>query len=248
MLTAVVDRTRGDGADRVRQVFEDVERRLARHRVRVERPVSVEIVRLPIMGATTSKPSGHTLYVSAGAPDSDMLDGLLAHEMGHMLLTESGHPSHAPRVIQRIWRSVRLPDRGREAFGQAYNHVQDIYADDLAFLADLQDRAYGFFANWIRGNAASNPGDRWKRAGLSASSGFALGNLARHGLLDEDDDLWIVARDADRKAGISTVDRYASFYAVLPKDPGADPFVSSMEELVRLLETSAGPRGKSRTF
>lgn len=147
VLASVADRTGSGGTDIVRRAFERVESQLAARGWTVGRPVSVEVVRMPIMGATTSKPRGHTLYVSERARDGGMLEGLIAHEAGHMLLTEAGHPSHDPRVVRRIWTRLRLPDRGRQAFGQAYNHVQDIYADDIALLTDLGERAYAFFSD-----------------------------------------------------------------------------------------------------
>src|SRR5207249_836240 len=124
------------------------------HGLHVSWPVSAEIVSMAIMGATKSKDSSHTLFVSVRAVESGLLDGLIAHEMGHMLRTESGHPSHSAEVFRALSREVRIPRAAEGAFGQAFNHIQDIYADDLAFLVfatDGDDRAYEFFSGWIEG-------------------------------------------------------------------------------------------------
>lgn len=231
MLTAVLDRTDGSGAVHVRDAFEDVERRYAAVGLRVRWPVTAEIVPIPIMGATKSARGRHTLYVSEGALESRMLDGLIAHEMGHMLRTEERHPSHDPAVLTRMGRSLRFPRAGQPALGQAFNHVQDIYADDLAFLAGLDDRAYGFFAQWVRGNVRSRNGDRWHDLGLCVSNGFALGNLTRHGLLDAGDGLWAQARAFDRDAGMRDVDGFARFFASLPQAPKVDLFVEHVRTL-----------------
>src|SRR5439155_212170 len=89
--------------------------------------------------------------------------------------------------------TVRGGAAAEGAFGQAFNHIQDIYADDLAFLVfatDEDDRAYEFFSAWIEGNTTMRGRNRWKNVGLAATNGFALGNLVRHGRLSKDDPLW----------------------------------------------------------
>lgn len=249
VLGAVVDRTGRGGTTKVRRAFEAVEARYAAQGLRLTRPVSAEIVRIAIMGASTSSADGHVLHVSARAVGSEMLDGLIAHEMGHMLLTEAGHPSHDARVIERVWRTVDLPRAGQEVYGQAYNHVQDVYADDLAFRTDLGDeRAYAFFAGWVRNNASTVSRSRWENVGLSVGSGFALGNLGRRGLIARDDNLWHVARTFDRDVGLESVDVFARFYETLPKDPSAAGLVKRAESLARLVLDAANGRQKPRTF
>ncbi len=244
MLTAVLDRTNRGSADRIRKTFEEVEARLAPHGLRVAWPVAVEVVPLPIMGATKSSNGRHTLYVSAGAADSEMLDGLLAHEMGHMFLTEARHPSHDGAILQQVARAVRFPAAGRPAFRQAFNYMQDIYADDLAFLAGLQDRVYGFFSAWVDGNVSQEPDGTWRRVGLCVSNGFALGNLTRHGTIRPDDPLWDRARAFDRRVGIEAVDGFARFFATLPKETDPDLFLTKVQELAGSMARAA----HSRTF
>src|SRR2546425_12695513 len=129
VLTAVVDRSGRGGTRKVKAAFEEVTARYAEHGLHVSWPVSAEIVSMAIMGATKSKDSAHTLFVSVRAVESGLLDGLIAHEMGHMLRTESGHPSHSAQVFRALSREVRIPRAAEGAFGQAFNHIQDIYAN-----------------------------------------------------------------------------------------------------------------------
>ena len=243
VLLAVVDRTGRGGTRKVRAAFEDVEVRFADLGHRLGRPVAAEILPIPIMGATTAKEDRHLLQVSARAVASNMLDGLLAHEMSHMVLTEAGHPSHDPTAVADIWADLPFPRAGRQVFGQAYNHVQDIYADDIAFRAGVQDRAYAFFSEWARGNAANLGTSWWPNVGQCVSTGFALGNLARHGLLSADDELRSVVRAFDEAAGLGAVDRFAAYYERLPVDPTTARFTSKVRELVRLLAKAADRRG-----
>lgn len=238
MLTTVLDRTGGHGAPKVRTAFEDVEERLGARGLRVVWPVSAEIVSIPIMGATKTMRGRHTLFVSGDALASGMLDGLIAHEMGHMILTEKRHPSHDPAVLRRMRGTVAFPKDGQSVLGQAFNHVQDIYADDLAFQAGLDHRAYGFFGGWIRANLQRSGASRWHDLGLTVSNGFALGNLARHGLLPEGDSLWDEARVFDRDAGFGALDRFADFFASLRQETSSDAFLRDAKGLAEAMETA----------
>lgn len=248
VLGTVVDRTGRGGTRKVRSAFEEVERRLAANGHRLSRPVAAEIVSIPIMGATTSREDRHVLHVSARAAASDMLDGLIAHEIGHMLLTESGHPSHDRAVIGRAWRDLPFPRAARDVFGQAYNHVQDIYADDIAFLTGLEDRVYGFFAGWVRGNSDALAPSKWGNVGVSVTNGFALGNLVRHGRLEPADPLWSVARRFDEAAGLRAVDDFATYYGTLPTHPTAQRFDSAVRDLVHLLGDAADGTARRAPF
>ncbi len=242
VLVAVVDRAGHGGTRKVKAAFEEVERAYAEQGQALNSPVSAEIVRIPIMGASKSLKDRHTLFVSVRAVESDVLDGLIAHELGHMLRTEAGHPSHDPEVYRMIEQEVRIPQAAEGAFGQAFNHTQDIYADDLAFLVfqrDGGDRAYRFFAAWVDGNAEMRGRNRWQNVGLAVSNGFAIGNLIRHGLVKPDDGLWERARAFDREAGFSTIEGFADFFANLPQDPSAATFVGEVKALADLMKRAA---------
>ncbi len=242
MLVAVVDRTGRADVEEVRRTFEGVRDRLAERGLRVEWPVSVEVVAMPIMGATKSAGGRHTLYASLDAARSNALDGLLAHEMGHMIRTEARHPSHDPAVYRAIGKRVRVPRAGLRALGEAFNHVQDIYADDVAFLSGFDGRAHEFFRVWVEGNSERRSRDRWENVQRSVTNGFALGNLRRHGLVAADDPLWSRARDFDRRAGFRAVDGFADFFATLPRDATPDTIVERVESLADSMVRAAHSR------
>ena len=170
------------------RTWEAVANRYAEGGVRLGKPVSLVIEPMPIMGATESTKDGHRLHVADHAVRSRMLDGLIAHEIGHMALAEQGHPSHRADVHRRLVAAVDLASRPR-AFGGvvrgAMNHVQDVYADDLAIEVIGDDRASRFFSDWIRSSATEGP-SRWATLGNLVSVAFALGNLARRGIPPED--------------------------------------------------------------
>ncbi len=242
VLTSVVDRTGLADADAVRGTFEAVERKFAEHGLRLAWPVAIEVVRMPIMGAMRSERGHHTLFASLDAVRSNALDGLLAHEAGHMMRTETRHPSHDPAVFKRMGKSVRVPRAGLQALGEAFNHVQDIYADDLSFLTGFEDRAHEFFRVWIEGNSLRRSRERWQNVSRSVTNGFALGNLRRHGLLPEGDPLPERARDFDRRAGILAVDGFSDFFATLPPDPTIDAFVDRVRSLAVSMVRAADSR------
>ena len=242
MLIAVVDKVGRGGTRKVKSAFESVESRYAELGARLRRPVSAEIVSIPIMGASKSLPDRHTLFVSVRAVESELLDGLIAHEMGHMLRTEEDHASHSPDAFRLIEKEVRIPRAGEGAFSGAFNHVQDIYADDLAFpvFSGMDGRrAYEFFAAWVDNNAGTKGRNRWQNVGMAATNGFAIGNLVRHRLVRPGDPLWDRARAFDRRAGFDAVDALAGFYSDLPQDPSPEAFVSEVKRLAGLLSKAA---------
>ncbi len=242
MLTSVVDRTGHADPDKVREIFLEVERKLAAHDLRIEWPVAIEIVRMPIMGATKSASRQHTLFASLDAVRSDAFDGLLAHESGHMIRTETGHPSHDPAAYRRMSRAIRVPRAGLQVVGGAFNHVQDIYADDLAFLTGFEGRAYDFFRAWVEGNSRTRSRERWANVGRSVTNGFALGNLRRHGLLPAGGPLVETAREFDRRAGFKAVDGFARFFETLPPEPSLGAFVDRVKSLTDSMILAAHSR------
>jgi hypothetical protein len=242
VLVGVVDDAGRGGARKVKAAFETVEQRFGELGRQLRRPVTAEIVTMPIMGASKSLEDRHRLFVSVRAVQSEMLDGLIAHEVGHMLRTEEGHASHNPDVYRQMAGEVRMPRAARSAFSQAFNHIQDIYADDLAFpvfAGSDGNRAYGFFAGWVENNTRMHSPHRWQNIGLAASNGFAIGNLVRHCLITAEDPLWDQARAFDRQAGFGIVDVLAELYAELPENPSAATFIRETNGLAGLMTKAA---------
>src|SRR2546427_2832338 len=92
VLVAVVDRAGRGGTRKVKAAFEAVEARYGELGYTPQRPVSAEIVAIPIMGASKSLKDRHTLYVSVRAVQAGLPHGLIPHEARAMLPTEAGHP------------------------------------------------------------------------------------------------------------------------------------------------------------
>ena len=106
-----------------------------------------------------------------------------------MILMEKGHPSHSAALHDLVIRSLPVPFSSRDVFlgiaRAAVNHVEDIYADDLAFEIIGSVRAGVFFSDWVRRSAMVSR-SRWGTVGNSVAVAFALGNMARHGIAPED--------------------------------------------------------------
>ena len=212
-------------------------------------PVSLVVEDMEIMGATQSRPGGgHLIHVSLRAARSEMLAGLIAHEMGHIARTESHHPSHDPAVHDRAMSRVAVPRAFSRGFPRlahaAINHVEDIYADDYAMVVIGTDRARGFFAEWVENAVAmAADGNRWAEVSGALDIAFSLGNLGRHRLLPADDPLWREAKAFSKAHAITSMDTLIALYRDLP-----DPVSAKACEdiLAGLLETVVEDLKKSR--
>jgi hypothetical protein len=119
--------------------------------------------------------------------------------MCHIYRTESGHLSHNTQLLNlvgtRIIHENELEkDYQIRIIQQAVNHVQDLYADDLAFQvfreggAFTPEQAHSFFLEWINDTPIKEKSskDRWQNVGIMLNNCFAVSNLARHKIPDID--------------------------------------------------------------
>ena len=129
------------------------------YEIKGEIEVSVDS-KLPFMGYSTQRQGRHIIVVAGAALKSGPIEGLLIHEMCHIYRTESGHLSHNTQLLNRVGTRViseNKLDRDYQIriIQQAVNHVQDLYADDLAFQvfrkggAFTPEQAHSFFLDWI---------------------------------------------------------------------------------------------------
>jgi len=211
--------------ERVRAAYDAVEAAFERAGHGPKWPVSLVIERMPIMGATQSRVNGgHLIHVSLQAAASEMVAGLIAHEMGHIARTEARHPSHNKVVHDRALARVRVPRSFGRGFPRlarsAIGHVEDIYADDYAIPLTIGERSRDFFAEWVR-NAIARTGDRWEEVFGALDIAFSLGNLERHGLIGGTDPLRAGARDFAAARGIRSLEALTTLYRDLP-DPVTD--------------------------
>lgn len=216
------------------RTWEGVADRYAERGVRLERPVSLVIEPMPVMGATETTKDGHRLHVADHAVRSGMLDGLIAHEMGHMVLTERGHPSHRADVHRRLWAATEVASRPRGFGGvvrEAVNHLQDVYADDLAIDVIGDERASQFFSDWIRNSAHEGP-TRWATLGNLVSVAFALGNLARRGIPPDDGMAAHAGQFASTVGLDGLLSRLVDAFRTLPKTDETEPVERAMARLL----------------
>ncbi len=153
--------------------------------------------KLPFMGYTAEK-NGHPLIViSQWALSSDMLTGLLVHELSHVHRIQANHPSHNSslhnKVIQKVFKGKKLFPYQENTIHNIINNIQDLYADDISFLVYIKKshpkNLNEFFLGWIH-NPIPNPlsqEDLWKNAELLLSTAFANANLKRHKVIDTGD-------------------------------------------------------------
>lgn len=162
----------------------------------VKQPVEVSVdENLPFMGYTSRQWQKHIIVVSGFATKSPMLEGLLTHELSHVYRNVSNHPSHNDAVLQSLTSSFaqqhRLTqDYEHQTLHQVINHIQDLYADDVAIkvLIANQNRALTlntlgeFFLGWIKEEPVksnSSSRDRWVNAGILLNNCFAVSNIQR---------------------------------------------------------------------
>jgi len=163
---------------------------------RIDQDVKVIVDKnLPFMGYTSRQWQRHVIVVSGFALDSPMLEGLLTHELSHVYRNITHHPSHSDPLItglMRVFIDGHKLDRDyeQEILHQAINHIQDLYADDIAFrvlaghdgttrLQQLGD----FFLGWIKEEPATTGArrrDQWVNASMLLNNSFAVSNMERH--------------------------------------------------------------------
>jgi len=154
---------------------------------------------LPFMGYATKRSGKNVIVVSSMAIKSGLVEGLLIHEMCHIYRTEQNHPSHNSELLNTVGHAVihknqLTKDYQIKTIQQAVNHIQDLYADDIAFKvfqksgSFTQEQAFEFFLDWINGTAITpkTRRDKWLNTGIMLNNSFAISNLARHKIKDID--------------------------------------------------------------
>jgi hypothetical protein len=146
---------------------------------------------LNIMGYAKEKDGIHYIVVADWALDSEMLGGLVLHELAHIHSTENNVPTHDHRIINELLSELKkregLSKKEIEYLIDAFNHLQNIIVDDIVFRA-MSDKelklAQRFFAGWITERPS---GDQILDAALLVRNAFAIASLKRRGLLRDDE-------------------------------------------------------------
>ncbi len=152
---------------------------------------------LPFMGYTFPSGGRFNIVVSGTAVDSGMLEGLLVHEMSHIYRMKSKHPSHAAEIINEAIGGIAKRGFDRDyqlkILHDLVNHLEDLYADDVAFKAFGKSEVFPvesagkFFLSWLTPDpvvSANTTRDRWVNAAIMLRNSFAISNMARHGVPD----------------------------------------------------------------
>ncbi len=148
---------------------------------------------LPIMGYAQKRGETHYVVVADWALDSEMLGGLILHELSHIYYTERSAPTHDHRVIEEELSGLKERDglnkREAEYLVDAFNHLQNIIVDDIVFKTMTEKErglAQRFFAGWV---SERRTGDPTVDGALLARNAFAIASLTRRGLFAEDGDM-----------------------------------------------------------
>ncbi len=144
---------------------------------------------LDIMGYASEEGGVQHIVIAEWALQSEMLGGLLFHELAHVYHTERHSPSHKFKVTNAIITEFSqregLNERETGYLVEGFNHLQNIIVDDIVFatMTESESRqAQSFFSGWL---TESPSGYALVDASALARNAFALASLKRHGLLDE---------------------------------------------------------------
>jgi hypothetical protein len=154
---------------------------------------------LPFMGYTMPLESGFRIVVSGGSVGSEMLNGLLIHEMSHIYRIQSRHPSHNAEILEeainRIGKTNLRYEYQQKIIHDLLNDIQDLYADDIAFQVfrmnpkTIPDQITGFLQSWVKEEpvrSADATKDRWINASIMVHNARAVAQMKRHHVEDVD--------------------------------------------------------------
>ncbi len=149
---------------------------------------------LAIMGYARKDGNTHKIMISEWALDSEMLGGLVLHELSHIYFTENGACSHDSTVLEEVLEGLKERDGLRaketEYLIDAFNHLQNVLVDDVVFavMAEKErDMARRFFAEWVTDRPS---GDPVTDAGLLSRNAFAVASLRRRNLFEDGGEMY----------------------------------------------------------
>lgn len=188
----------------VQQALANVLAAMKRHGFEITQNLEVVVDEgLPFMGYTSRHWQKQLIVVSGFAVKSNMLEGLLTHELSHVYRGQTKHPSHNDQIIAHLARSFISmhnlnEDYQREILHQVINHVQDLYADDIATQVLTAEESHllrleqlgDFFLGWIRDEPVKTGmvrKDQWVNASIMLNNCFAISNMQRHAIEDRDE-------------------------------------------------------------
>ena len=155
---------------------------------------------LPFMGYTMPTREGFNIVVAGGAVGSEMLEGLLIHEMSHIYRISTNHPSHNAEIltkaIENLEEKIKLRDYQQKIIHDLLNDIQDLYADDISFKVIRKTSTIKpaqmteFLQSWIREKPVKSKDpeyDGWNNASTMAHNARAIAQMTRHHVEDTDE-------------------------------------------------------------
>src|SRR5438876_3436749 len=152
---------------------------------------------LPFMGYTMPQGKSFTIVVSGGAVGSEMLEGLLVHEMSHIYRIQTNHPSHNAEIleqaVERLGKKRIHSDYQQKIVHDLLNDIQDLYADDISFKVlrnspiIAADQMTRFLQDWVKDEPAKSREavmDSWNNASIMTHNARAIAQMARHRVED----------------------------------------------------------------
>lgn len=161
----------------------------------VRSPVSLSVdSKLAIMGYARKEGRSHRIIISEWALDSEMLGGLVLHELAHVYFTERGAHSHDGQVLEEILEAFKeregIRAKETEYLIDSFNHLQNILVDDIVFAVMDEkelEMATRFFSEWVSDRPS---GDPVLDAALLSRNAFAVASLKRRKLFDRGNDMF----------------------------------------------------------
>jgi hypothetical protein len=206
--------------------------RLAKAGYRVRSKVRLLVdPKLDIMGYATEEEGIQHIVIAEWALQSEMLGGLLFHELAHIYHTEKRSPSHKFKVTNAIITEFSqregLNERETGYLVEGFNHLQNVIVDDIVFAAMEESerrQAQRFFSGWL---TESPSGYALVDASALARNAFAVASLRRQNLLDEDEpqakEMAVRGRMLVKRLGKGAQEKYDAIEEFLVKaDPNWD--------------------------
>ena len=149
---------------------------------------------LAIMGYAKKEGGTHRILISEWALDSEMLGGLVLHELSHVYFTEKGASSHNGGILEEVVNGLKeregLRAKETEYLIDAFNHLQNVMVDDVVFEVmgeKEREMTKRFFGEWVSDKSS---GDPVTDAGLLCRNAFAVASLKRRSLFDEGSEMY----------------------------------------------------------
>jgi hypothetical protein len=148
---------------------------------------------LTIMGYARKEGEVHRILISEWALDSEMLGGLVLHELSHVYFAERDACSHDSAMLEEVLEGLKERDGLRvketEFLIDAFNHLQNVLVDDIVF-AVMEEKELEmtrkFFAEWVSDRPS---GDPVTDAALLSRNAFAVASLKRRRLYLQDSEM-----------------------------------------------------------